>query len=133
MSINNVTIGGNLTRDPELKATAGGMSVLAFSVAVNERKKQGDQWVDDPHFFDCEIWGNRAVSLAERIKKGDRVTVQGRLKQQRWQAKDGTNKSRVIVNANEVQLMAGGPSAKQMVQRTFGEQTSVYADEDIPF
>ena len=65
MSINRVNISGNLTRDPELRATQGGMQVLGFGVAVNDRRRnqQTGEWEDYPNFVDCTMFGNRAESM----------------------------------------------------------------------
>lgn len=62
MSVNRVNITGNLTRDPELRATKGGTPMLAIGVAVNDRRKnpQTGEWEDYPNFIDCVVFGNRA-------------------------------------------------------------------------
>ena len=71
MSINRVSISGNLTRDAELRSTAGGTSVLQFSVAVNERRKnsQTGEWEDYPNYIDCTLFGKRAEALQQRLSK----------------------------------------------------------------
>lgn len=65
MSINHVNISGNLTRDPELRTTAGGTNILSFGVAVNDRRKnpQTGKWQDVPNFIDCIVFGQRAEAL----------------------------------------------------------------------
>ena len=69
MSINRVIISGNLTRDPELRSTAGGTSVLGFGVAVNDRRKnqQTGEWEDYPNFIDCTMFGARADAVLTSI------------------------------------------------------------------
>ena len=81
MSINRVTITGNLTRDPELQATQGGTRVLRMGVAVNDRWRnpQTDQWEDRPNYIDCVMFGNRAQSISRFLTKGTKVAVEGRL------------------------------------------------------
>ena len=66
MSINRVNITGNLTRDPELRATAGGTQVLSFGVAVNDRRRnaQTGEWEDYPNFVDCTMFGTRAEAVS---------------------------------------------------------------------
>ncbi len=64
MSINSVTISGNLGRDAELRATKSGMQVLGFSVCANSRVKRGDSWEDKPNWVDVSIFGKRAESVA---------------------------------------------------------------------
>ncbi|MDR2767417.1 MAG: single-stranded DNA-binding protein, partial [Treponema sp.] len=63
MDINRVILVGRLTRDAELKYTAGGQAVCKFSVAINRRKKNGEQWVDEANFFDVVVWGRQAESV----------------------------------------------------------------------
>lgn len=107
MGINSVSITGNLTRDPELKATAGGTGVLSMGVAVNERRKDPEtgEWGDYPSYVDCVVFGNRAEALARILAKGAKVAVHGRLRQDRWQDQDGRNRSRIEVVADDVDLM----------------------------
>ena len=68
MSINRVNISGNLTRDPELRATGSGMQILRFGVAVNDRARnqQTGEWEDRPNFVDCVVFGNRADALSRQ-------------------------------------------------------------------
>ena len=75
MSINRVTITGNLTRDPDLRSTAGGMPVLGLGVAVNDRHKNSatGEWEDYPNFIDCTMFGTRAEKIAGYLSKGSKV------------------------------------------------------------
>ena len=81
MSINRVCISGNLTRDPVLRSTSGGMSVLSMGVAVNDRRKnqQTGQWEDYPNFVDCTLFGTRGEKLAQYLAKGSKVAIVSRL------------------------------------------------------
>ena len=83
MSVNRVMVSGNLTRDPELRQTAGGMSVLSFGIAVNDRRKnsQTGEWEDYPNFLDCTLFGSRADGLSKILAKGSKVAIDGKL---RW-------------------------------------------------
>ena len=101
--INNVTLVGRLTKDADIRYTTGGTAVLNFSVAVNESRKQGEQWVEEVNFFDVTLFGRMGESIHKYMVKGKQVAVSGRLQQQRWQ-KDGQNYSKVAVVANYVQL-----------------------------
>lgn len=105
--INTVTIIGRLTRDAELKYTSSGFAVSKFSIAVNRRKKSGDQWVEEANFFDITLWGRRAEALNQYLTKGTQVASQGELRQSRWE-QDGQSRSKVEVNANDIQLLGGG-------------------------
>ena len=106
--INHVVLVGRLTRDAELKSIASGQAVCKFSIAVNRRRKNGDQWEDEPNFFDIVVWGRQGESLHQYLIKGKMVAVDGELKQDRWQ-QDGQNRSKVEVIANYLQLLGGNP------------------------
>jgi single-strand DNA-binding protein len=107
--VNHVVLIGRLTRDAELKYTAVGQAVCKFSIAVNRRRKQGDQWVDEPNFFDIVLWGRQGETLNQYLSKGKQVGVDGELRQDRWE-QDGQNRSRIEVVANNIQLLGGGNS-----------------------
>jgi single-strand DNA-binding protein len=105
--INRVVLVGRLTRDAELKYTASGQAVCKFSVAVNRRRKSGDQWVDEANYFDVVLWGRQGESLNQYLVKGKSVGVDGELRQDRWQ-QDGQNRSKVEIVADNIQLLGGG-------------------------
>jgi single-strand DNA-binding protein len=105
--LNNVVEIGRLTRDAELKYTAGGTAVSKFSIAVNRRVKSGDQWKDEASFFEINLWGKQAESLNQYLIKGKQVAVDGELVQDRW-TQDGQNRSKVYIKADDVQLLGGG-------------------------
>ncbi|MCL2264437.1 MAG: single-stranded DNA-binding protein [Treponema sp.] len=105
--LNHVVLIGRLTRDAELKYTAGGQAVCKFSIAVNRRKKNGDQWEDEANFFDIVLWGKQGESLQSYLVKGKMIGVDGELRQDRWQ-QEGQNRSKVEIIANYVQLLGGG-------------------------
>lgn len=107
-SENTVTLVGNITDDPELRYTPGGAAVANFTVAVNSRKRVGDQWEDKLEgFFRCTCWRDMAENIAESLTKGTRVVVTGRLQESRWEDQDGGKRSRIEVQVDEV-----GPSLK---------------------
>jgi len=128
MSINRVTISGNLGRDPELRATASGMQVLQFSVCVNERRKnqQTGDWDDVPNWVRCTMFGNRAESVSRYVGKGSHVTVAGRLRENKWQDKQtGQNRSTLEVVVDDIDFTGG--------QREQQPQQQAYYDDDCPF
>ena len=104
--INKTVLVGRLTKDIEIKYTNSGAAIGNLSIAVNRSRKQDDQWVDEASFFYVKIYGKMAESLRPYLTKGKQIAVEGFLKQERWQ-KDGQNFSRVIVGAENVQLLAG--------------------------
>ncbi len=111
-SINHVVLVGNLTRDAELRYLNSGTSVMNFSIAVNRSRKQGDQWVDEPSFFDVELFGRQAEAIQRFMVKGKQVGVQGELRQDRWE-QDGQNRSKVKVHAINLQLLGGAGGGGQ--------------------
>jgi single-strand DNA-binding protein len=121
--INRVVLVGRLTRDAELKYTANGQAVCKFSIAVNRRKKSGDQWVDEANFFDVVLWGRQGEALNQYLTKGSRVGVDGELRQDRWEQQDGQSRSRVEIVAANLQLLGGGASGggAQGRAETFGD------------
>lgn len=104
--VNHVILIGRLTRDAELKYTSGGMAVCKFALAVNKRRKQGEQWVEEANFFDIVLWGKSGESLNQYLVKGKQVAVEGELHQNRWE-QDGQARSKIEINANNVQLLGG--------------------------
>lgn len=121
MAINKATITGNITRDPKLRQTQGGTSVLTIGVAVNDRRKnqQTGEWEDCPSFIDCTIFGNRATGVAPHLEKGMKVAIEGKLNQSRWQAEDGTNRSKIEIIVDEIEFMSRqqGQTASKPVQQ----------------
>ena len=104
--LNSVNIIGRLTRDADLKYTSAGYAISNFSIAVNRRRKNGDQWVDEVSFFDINLFGKPAESLKQYLLKGKQVGICGELRQDRWE-KDGQSHSRVYMVANDIQLLGG--------------------------
>jgi single-strand DNA-binding protein len=104
--VNHVILIGRLTRDAELKYTSGGMAVCKFAIAVNKRRKQGEQWVDEANFFDIVLWGRSGESLNQYLIKGKQIAVEGELHQNRWE-QDGQARSKIEIMANNVQLLGG--------------------------
>ena len=119
--INHVVIVGRLTRDAELKYTAGGQAVCKFSVAINRRRKNGDQWEDEANYFDTVVWGRQAETLAQYLLKGKQVGVDGELRQDRWQ-QDGQNRSKIEIVANNIQLLGGIPGTQSYNSSASGSQ-----------
>lgn len=103
--INVVVLVGRLTRDCEVKSTTQGTSVCRFSVAVNRRKRTGDKWEDEVSYIDVVLWGKSAETLSSYLTKGRQVSIQGELRQNRWE-QNGQKYSKIEVIANSVQLLA---------------------------
>ena len=100
----NLTIVGNLTKDPELRFTPTGQATSSFAVAVNRRwqNRQTNAWEEATSFFDVVAWGTLAGNLADSLRRGDRVVVEGRLDQRSWENNQGEKRSKLEITANEV-------------------------------
>ncbi|MFT5202382.1 MAG: single-strand DNA-binding protein [Candidatus Aldehydirespiratoraceae bacterium] len=96
---NTITVVGNVTRDPELRFTQGGMAVANFGVAWNKKKADGEEEVS---FFNVSCFRQLAENVAESITKGSRVVVYGMLQQRSWDTPDGDRRSAVEIVADDV-------------------------------
>jgi len=113
-TINHVVlVGGNLTRDAELKFVSSGTARLTFDIAMNSgyKDKQTDTFKEQVSYFKVVYWGKPAESIKDYMTKGKKVAVEGRLSQRRWQSEDGRNNSIVEVVASNVVLMGGNRDA----------------------
>ncbi len=143
MSINRVNITGNLTRDPELRSTGSGMSVLQMGVAVNDRRKnaQTGEWEDSPNFIDVVMFGTRAESVSRFLSKGSKVAIEGKLRWSSWEDKTtGAKRSKVEVVADDIEFMStrgegggGGGGRDYAAPAAAAPSASPVIEDDIPF
>lgn len=146
MSINRVLISGNITRDPDLRRTQQGMAILTIGVAVNDRKKnpQTGEWEDRVNFVDCTVFGKRAESLADRLSKGMKVAIEGKLRYSQWE-RDGQKRSKLEVAVDEIEFMSRNQQGQNRSNQGYDDyhqnvrrQQDAYAqndlyDDDCPF
>jgi single-strand DNA-binding protein len=106
-SINSVVIVGNLTRDPELRATPSGTSVCSLRIAVNDRVKDPNtgEWGDKPNYFDVDVFGGQGERCAQWLARGRQVAISGRLRWREWEAQDGQKRQAVSIVADNVQFI----------------------------
>ncbi len=107
-NINRVVLVGNLTRDPEVRTTQGGLSICSLRLAVNNRRKNGQtgEWVEEPNYFDITVFGAQGETAARFLSKGRQVAVDGRLRWREWEAQDGSGKRQAVdVIADNVQFI----------------------------
>lgn len=108
MSLDKTIIGGNLTRDPEVRQV-GENSVANFSVAVNRKYKTATgEKREEVTFIDCTAWGYRANFVGQWFRKGDGIIVEGRHRQEKWQAADNTPRTKLIIVADNIHFPPGG-------------------------
>ena len=96
--MNTLTIIGNLTSDPEVRHTQTGKTICSFSIAVNEYSKNKEE--KNVSFFKCESWEKTAEIIEKHFKKGHKIGITGRLKQERWESDNGSRSAvKIIVNS----------------------------------
>ena len=111
-SFNQVTLMGNLTRDPELRTTPNGQSVCSFSLALNRSYKSSDgEWQEATDYIDVVAWGPLGERVAQYLTKGRPALVSGRLQSRSWE-QEGQKRSKVEVVAGDVTFL-GGPGGGQ--------------------
>ncbi|WP_249643741.1 single-stranded DNA-binding protein [Nocardia sputi] len=130
-----ITIKGNLTADPELRFTPSGVAVCNLTVASTPRvfDRNTNEWKDGTALFlRCTVWREAAENVAETLRRGMRVIVEGKLKQRNWQTPDGHNRSTVELEVDEI-----GPSLKfatakvqRAARRNTGEPTGTSGGEN---
>lgn len=149
-SYNRVVLVGNLTRDPEIRYIPSGTAVSEIGLAVNDRVKKNDQWVDETTFVDVTLWARTAEVANEYLSKGSSVLIEGRLKLDTWE-KDGQKRSKLKVIGEKMQMLGGrgGGSGGGGGSQSSGRQQNEYsapadeyssagsspppAPDDIPF
>lgn len=129
--LNRTTIIGRLTRDPELKYTSGGTAYCNFAIANNRTYKVNDEKKEEVSYFDVTAWGKVGEIISQYFKKGQRILLEGRLKQDRWE-KDGNKYSRVGIILDNFNFIE---KAEQTTTDTAPSEpdNNPFSDEDIPF
>ena len=135
--MNRVCLSGRLVRDPEMKYTQSGTALCKFSIATDDRKKDGDKWVDDPTFIDMTAWGKRGETLAQYKRKGDTLIVEGRVKLETWDDKQsGQKRSRLVIAPDKIEWPGKNDSSNQRPAQTQATQAQAPApqpEDDVPF
>jgi len=145
---NSIGIQGRLTRDPEMRVVGDGKAVTKFTIASNEywKNAENNQYVN---FVDCVAWGKKAEVISKYFSKGSSILVKGGLHQERWKDDSGNNKSRMVVNVEEIFFIGSrkeGYQSSNSNQSNDGEENQdsgsgydpgsfgdIPPDDDIPF
>lgn len=107
-NINRVVITGNLTKDPELRSSSGGMAICGLRVAVNTRRKDDNgEWGEKPNYFSVTVFGRQGETAAQYLSKGRGVAVDGRLSWREYQDKEGNKREAIEIIADSVQFLSG--------------------------
>lgn len=108
VAINKVLLAGHLTRDPQVRFLANEKAVANFGLAINHRYKSGNEMKEEVTFVDCEAWGRTAELVGQYLTKGRACFVEGRLKLDSWDDKDGQKRQKLKVVADSVQFLDSG-------------------------
>tara|TARA_R110002167_G_C12707228_1_gene655093 strand:- start:9678 stop:10061 length:384 start_codon:yes stop_codon:yes gene_type:complete len=115
MNINNGTYAGRLTRDVDLRHAPSGTAIANIGLAINRRRKRGDEWVDEAVFVDVKLFGNRAEAFAKYHTKGSAACFpQCELVYESWETKEGDKRSKLVLHANGFEFVGardGGSDA----------------------
>lgn len=126
--LNNITIMGNITRDPELRRTQSGTSVLTMTVAV-ERDYKGQDGKKETDFIDCVFWGKTAEYAAKYFTKGRRVVVNGSLQSRKWTDKNNNNRISWEVQGSSIYFA----DSKKNDAQDEPKMEELPEDSDVPF
>ncbi len=131
-SLNQVTLMGNLTRDPELRQTPNGQSVCSFSLALNRSYRDANgEWQEVTDYVDIVAWGPLGERVSQYLNKGRRCLVQGRLQSRSWE-QDGQKRNKVEVLANDVTFLDGRTDNNGQTEETDEKpQPSKKANKDV--
>ena len=152
-NLNRVMLIGRLTRDPAVKEFAGGGKVAEFGFAVNNRKKNGDAWVDEPVFMECKVFNRGALGkladLAEKyLTKGKQVYLEGHLVYEQWTSKSSEKRNALRVIVDKIEFFDGksaddsaepretaavGAPVVQETSRNQGRGGYDVMDDELPF
>lgn len=122
--MNKITLIGNLTNEPEKRATPNGTSVTSFTIAVNRRGQ------DKPDFFRINAWRGLADTCAKFLAKGRKVAVVGELQARTYEAKDGKTKVSLDVQADEVEFLS---PAEQKQEKPKTDEWQDISSKDLPW
>jgi single-strand DNA-binding protein len=136
--LNRVTLVGRLTRDPELRHTAGGDPVCSIRLAVSSRARdEGGNWGDRSNYFDVTVFGRQAETASTYLAKGRRIGVDGRLSWREWQTQDGSKRQSVEVVAGDLFFLdsrgeGGGGGGGGDFQQAGGWSPPAQGGGDLP-
>jgi single-strand DNA-binding protein len=136
--VNDVTISGNLTRDPKLRQLDSGMTLCSIRIAHNERRRAaGGEWIDNPQYFNVTIWTSLTEWTARHVHKGDKVVINGRLHWSEYETTDGQVRQVVDINANSlIHIPRRHPVERAADAADAAEEHTAHIDaqhDDIPF
>src|SRR5512135_3741209 len=138
-SVNKVILVGNLGKDAELRYTPGGAAVASLRLATTDRYKDKDgQWQEQTEWHTVVLWGKTAEALAEYLRKGKQIYVEGRLQTRSWDDKDGKKRYATEIRSDRIVLLGGRVGGGERDEPAAGHaeparEAAELTDDDIPF
>jgi single-strand DNA-binding protein len=123
---------GNLTRDVEVRFTTGGTAVAEAGMAINEKYKKGEEWVEEVLFLDVKFFGRQAEVLGEYGQKGGKILVEGKLAQDSWE-KDGVKRTKMYIKGERFEFLNTKKSNDKVAVGATTTSEPTGNTEDIPF
>jgi single-strand DNA-binding protein len=131
--VNKVILVGTLGRDPEVRYTANNNAVCNFSVATSESWKKDGEKHEETTWHNVTTFGKLAEICGEYLRKGSVVYIEGKTKKRKYQAKDGSEKEAVEVNASEMKILSRSDKADAKPKGKPAPADDVDFDDDVPF
>ena len=138
MSFSKTIVVGNLGGDPELRYMPDGRPVASFSVCANERRRNGaGETTETQTWFKANVYGNSAEAVSKHLQKGDQVYIEGRLKAEMWDGRDGEKHLTLNINTSDVQFLGkrrrNGTDAPAAEAAGEGKSDGELSDDEVPF
>jgi single-strand DNA-binding protein len=134
MSVNKVTIVGRVGQDPELKFTPSGAAVCNFSVATSERyKDKSENWQEKTEWHRVVVWGKLAEVCNQKLSKGDKVYLEGKLEYRQWDDKNGVKHTSAEVKVTTMEVMESKKNDTGSKKEEVQEDLPTFAADDVPF
>jgi len=131
-SLNKVQLIGHLGKDVELRYTQSGTAVANFSLATNEKYKDGEEWKEKTEWHNIVVWGKLAEITGEYLKKGSKAYFEGRLQTRKWEDKDGNTRYSTEVVAQDM-IMLGGDTPQDAPAKPRGAPKQEEETDSLPF
>lgn len=131
--VNKVFLLGNVGKDPEIRSTAGGMTVASFSLATADRKKEGTGWVDTTEWHNIVCFQRTAEVVRDYVKKGSQILVEGKITNRSWDDKEsGQKRYKTEILVNELTLLGGKSSGESSGTGGYSKSNTASYDQRTP-
>lgn len=133
-SVNQATLIGNITKDPEVRFTKNNNPVCSFSIATNESVKRGDEWEEVPTYHNIVSWGKQAEYVGNNLQKGDKIYIEGRIQNRSWDKEDGSKGYITEIVSSKIIAFQNNNLKKQVSTALgVGNKENIELADDVPF